>query len=66
MNNTDEASLYCRCLELTSRPHKMLEMQTMCSSDFSGKEQSLTVPRVLLWPTSFFTEVLTIECSGVD
>jgi hypothetical protein len=25
----------------------------MCSSDFSGKEQSLTVPRVLLWLTSF-------------
>jgi hypothetical protein len=53
MNNTDEASLYCRCLEIiTSSPHKMLKMQTMCSSSFSGKEQSLTVPRLLLWPTS--------------
>ena len=54
MINTDEASLYCRCLELiTSSPHKMLKMQTMCSSNFSGKEQSLTVPCVLLWLTSF-------------
>jgi hypothetical protein len=67
MNNTDEASLYCRRLVLTtSSPQKMLKMQTMCSSDFSGKEQSLTVPRVLLWPTSFFTEVLPVECSIVD
>ena len=54
MNNTDEASLYCRCLEIiTSSPHKILKMQTMCSSSFSRKGQSLTVPRVLLWPTSF-------------
>ncbi len=54
MNNTDEASLYCRCLEIiTSSPHKMLKMQTMCSSSFSWKEQCLTVPRVLLRPTSF-------------
>jgi hypothetical protein len=33
---------------------------------FSGKEQSLTVPRVLLWPTSFFTEVLPVEYTVVD
>ena len=55
MNYANEASLYCRRLEsITFSPHKMLKMQTMCSSISAGKEQSLTVPRVLLWPTSFF------------
>ncbi len=35
--------------------------------NLSGKEQSLTVPRVLLWPTSFVhTEMLPVECSVVD
>jgi hypothetical protein len=30
MNNTDEASLYCRCLEtITFSPHKMLKIQTI-------------------------------------
>ena len=69
VNNADEASLYCRRLELitlTFSPHKMLKMQTMCSNISAGIEQSLTVPRVSLWPTSFFTEVLPVECSVVD
>jgi hypothetical protein len=35
----------------------------MCSNILAGIEQSLTVPRVLLWPTSFFTEVLPVVCS---
>ncbi len=38
----------------------------MCSSISAGVEQSRTVPRVLLWPTSFFTELLPVECSVVD
>ena len=38
----------------------------MCSNISAGIEQSLTVPRVLLWLTSFFIEVLTVECSVVD
>jgi hypothetical protein len=67
MENTEEASLYCRRLEIiTSSQHKMLKMQTMCSSSFSGKEQGLTVPRVLLWPTSFVTEMLPVECGVAE
>jgi hypothetical protein len=41
MNNTDEASLYCRRLELiTFSPHKMLKMQTMCSNISAGIEMA--------------------------
>jgi hypothetical protein len=55
MNNGNEASLYGRRLEsITFIPQKMLEMKTMCSSISAGKEQRLTVPRLLLWPTSFY------------
>jgi hypothetical protein len=37
------------------------------ASFLSGKEQCLTVLRVLLWPTSFVhTEMLSVECSVVD
>jgi hypothetical protein len=43
----------------------MFKMQTIVQQ--SGKEQSLIVPRVLLWPTSFVhTEMLPVECSVVD
>jgi hypothetical protein len=38
MNNATEASLFCRRLEsITSSPHKMLEMYTMCSSNSAVK-----------------------------
>ncbi len=62
MNNANKASLYCRRLESINLNVDYVQRY------FSGKKQSLTVPRVLLWPTSSFTEVLTVtvERSVVD
>ena len=62
MNNANKVSLYCRCLESINLNVDYVQRY------FSGKEQSLTVPRVLLWPTSFVqnTEMLPVECSVVD
>ncbi len=72
MKNTGEASLYCRCLEIiTSSPHKMLKMQTMCSSSFSGKEQrthcsTCVAVADFVLDAPFFTEVLPVECGAVN
>ncbi len=42
-------------------------MDYCAAVNLSGKEQSLTVPHVLLWSTSFVhTEMLPVECSVVD
>jgi hypothetical protein len=66
MNNANEPSLYCRRLEsLTFSPQKMLEMQTICSSISTGKEQRLKVHVCCSGRHSSFTEVLTVEHSVV-
>jgi hypothetical protein len=64
---------YYRCLESITSVHiKMLNMQTVCSSVFSGKNnKELTVPCVLLWPALFLftlpsSEMLPVECSVAD
>jgi hypothetical protein len=45
----------------------MLKYRLCAAVILSGKEQSLTVPCVLLWPTSFIlTEMLPVECGVAD
>ncbi len=70
MNNTDEASLYCRRLEfITFSPHVgnvdyvqqyfcRKEQRTHCSTCVAVADFVLDTP--------FFTEVLPVECGAVD
>ncbi len=45
----------------------MLEMQTLCSSIFSGKNHKvLTIPCVLLWPTLFLYTLSSAEMLPVE
>jgi hypothetical protein len=57
-------------VEKMVKVRKVTELRafTVCAAVIlSGKEQSLIVPRVLLWPTFFVhTEMLPVECSVVD
>ncbi len=62
-----------RLLESITLVHiKMLKMEAVCSSSFSGKNKKrFTAPRVLLWLALFLytlssAEMLPVECSVAD
>ncbi len=67
MNNAYEASLYCRRLEsITPLVHIRCWKWRLCAAVFQRENNKGLLFHVCCWgPTSFFTEVLTVECSVV-